>query len=101
MACCVGTSPNGSKVFVTGTSQGAGTGVDFSTIAYDAMTGAKLWVRRYDGPVSSTDAAHAMAVSPDGSMLVVTGESEGTTAGGTDYATIAYTATGGLTRSTG
>jgi hypothetical protein len=90
VARCVATSPSGSEVFVTGSSQGAGTGVDFATIAYDATTGAKLWVRRYDGPAGSTDAAHAMAVSPDRSMLVITGESQGTAAAGTDYATIAY-----------
>ena len=35
-------SPDGSRVFVTGQSAGAGTGADFATVAYDASDGRQL-----------------------------------------------------------
>lgn len=91
----VAASPDGSKVFATGLSLGTGSSVDYATVAYDAATGAKLWAKRYDGPASDDDFAHGIAVTPDGSMTVVTGESRGI---GTDFdfATVAYdSATGG------
>ena len=86
-------SPDGSVVFVTGTSLGwpdwNGT---YATVAYDAATGTRLWVRRYDGPANGDDVAIALEASPDGSDLFVTGRSEGATAGSTEYATVAYDA---------
>ena len=40
-------------VFVTGVSNGGSTSSDdYATIAYDASTGARLWVNRYNGPVT-------------------------------------------------
>ena len=35
--------------------------------------GARLWVKRHDGPVSSRDLAVSLAVSPDGNAVFVTG----------------------------
>jgi WD40 repeat protein len=93
-ATSVSPSPDGSKVFVTGSSQDVGSPGDYATIAYDAATGDSLWVRRYDGPGDGADSAESVAVSPDGSAVFVTGSSAGA-ASSFDYATIAYdTATG-------
>jgi outer membrane protein assembly factor BamB len=44
----VGVSPDGRTVFVIGDSWG--TYPDYATVAYDASTGAALWVSRYNGP---------------------------------------------------
>jgi hypothetical protein len=51
----VALSPDDSRVFETGQSWGGdpasgGTHYDFLTIAHDAMTGARLWTARYNGP---------------------------------------------------
>ena len=96
-ARAVAVSPDGSAVFVTGSSTGSTGGRDFATIAYDASSGATLWVSRYDGPENEEDAAAALCVSPDGSVLFVTGYSTAETSG-TDYSTIAYDAATGATR---
>ena len=48
----VAVSPDGAKVFVTGVSYGSTSGGDYATVAYDASTGAQLWVKRYNGPAN-------------------------------------------------
>jgi PQQ-like domain len=90
----LGVSPDGSKLFVTGGSAGSGSGFDYATVAYDAASGAPLWVSRYDGPAKNFDSAAALETSPDGSKVFVTGQSTGS-GGGYDYATVAYDATSG------
>ncbi|MGH3502335.1 MAG: PQQ-binding-like beta-propeller repeat protein [Nocardioidaceae bacterium] len=92
----LGMSPDGSTIFVTGLSTGKGTGNDFATIAYDAATGQRLWLARYDGPVSGSDWATALAVSPEGSTLFVTGYSHSRK--GPDYGIVAYDADTGEQR---
>lgn len=82
-------SPDGATAFVTGASHLHSTD-DFATVAYDSSTGAELWVARYNGPDNGNDHAVAIAVSPDGTIVFVTGYSEGATLGSLDYATIAY-----------
>lgn len=70
-------SPDGERVFVTGTSVGDGTQEDFATIAYDTTTGQELWVARYDGPESAADRAWAMVVDPEGTRVFVAGATAG------------------------
>jgi WD40 repeat protein len=86
----VAVSPDGSKVFVTGYSEGSTTSYDYATVAYDASTGAKLWVKRYDG-TGDFDVATALGMSSDGSKVFVTGYSLGS-ATYYNYATVAYDA---------
>jgi hypothetical protein len=88
-AAAMAVSPDGRAVYVTGTSVGATP--DFATIAYSAATGRRLWVKRYDGQGTSIDTAFAIAVSPDGKTVIVTGGNGGVIAD-TDYVTIAYEA---------
>jgi WD40 repeat protein len=89
-------SADGSRVFVTGVSGDAWSTEDYLTVAHDAATGAVLWAQRYDGTGAFHDAAHAIASSPDGSKVFVTGESDGSGPGSpTEFATIAYDAASG------
>src|SRR5581483_2283892 len=89
-ARALGVSPDGAKVFVTGRSTTIFPGQqDYATVGYDASTGSRLWVKRYDGTGNGPDDAYALGVSPDGSSVFVTGQSPGSTSG-FDYATVAY-----------
>jgi len=90
-------SPDGARVFVTGTSRW-----DYATVAYSAATGSQLWVARYDGPGrpieddedADYDQANALSVSGDGVKVFVTGMSDGGKSG-YDYGTVAYAAATG------
>jgi DNA-binding beta-propeller fold protein YncE len=81
-------SPDGTRVYVTG----AGFSYIFhermETIAYDALTGAQLWVRLYmDGRLSTSP--RDIAINPDAASLYITGTVGGTD---TDIITVAYDA---------
>src|SRR6266700_2717131 len=90
-ANAVAVSRAGDRVYVTGSSYGgSATGYDYATAAYDAATGARLWVARYNRTM--WDDARAVAVSPDGSTLYVTGVSDLAHSDTGDYATVAYNA---------
>jgi WD40 repeat protein len=95
-AVTVAVSPDGTEVFVTGTMYSAGSAWDYRTVAYNAATGAQLWARRYNSPANEEDNARAMAVSPTGDRVFVTGWSY-TNEYDTkyDYATVAYNAVTG------
>jgi DNA-binding beta-propeller fold protein YncE len=88
-------SADGSKVFVTGGSDGSGSFQDYGTVGYNASTGAKLWSTRYNGPGNSYDAGYSIGVNPAGTKLFVTGESYGGPAYSFDGATVAYNPTTG------
>src|SRR5258708_31049997 len=72
-AIAVAVSPDGGTVFVTGQSEGEQTfgHLDYATVAYNASTGAQLWVSRYNGPANGQDIAPPIAVSPAGSPAFV------------------------------
>lgn len=95
-------SPDGSRVYVTGTSGGGGIGksLSFATVAYDAVTGQQLWAARYAGLTDPSDnIATAIRVSPDGNRVYITGYSALGPAfpppANFDYATVAYDAATG------
>jgi hypothetical protein len=82
VASDVTVSPDSTKVFVTGsTPDGIG------TVAYNAATGARLWVRISPALATGT----SLAVSPDGSTLFVTGFPPQDQ----DYVTLAYSTASG------
>ena len=88
----IAVSPDGSKVFVTGEGEcpvgcGGGGFTGYTTIAYDASTGAMLWSSPYS---ESGPGAYSIAVSPDGSKVFVNGGS-----GNFGAATVAYDASTG------
>jgi outer membrane protein assembly factor BamB len=96
-ATSVAVSPDGSKVFVTGgTAVPSTSGGGYATVAYNAATGATLWVRRY-GSSADNGEAHSVVVSPDGSKVFVTGGIGPLSAGTSSLATVAYDASTGST----
>jgi DNA-binding beta-propeller fold protein YncE len=88
----VAVSPDSSRVFVTGTSEGRGTARDYLTVAYRASDGARAWVTRNGTP--QDDYAVALGVSPDGERVYVAGTVRGYSAGA-DYRVIALDSSNG------
>jgi hypothetical protein len=81
----------GGYIYVTGSSAGVGTGLDYATIKYGPQ-GNELWVARYDGP--GVDAPAAIGIDSAGNVFV-TGESRQPFGIG-DYATVKYGTNGNL-----
>jgi hypothetical protein len=90
VAFALGVSPDGSTIYVTGESGLMPFNHDYTTIAYDAHSGAQVWLARFDSHGGGNDVARALGTSPDGSTVYVTGEAG--PFGQTDYCTIAYDA---------
>ncbi len=82
-------SPDSGTVFVTGWSAGFGTGLDFVTLALDAVNGQAQWTKRFDGLAHGDDSARGLALRSGGGLLLVTGDSAGA-AGPADLMTVAY-----------
>ena len=88
------TIDNNGNIFVTGESEGAGTGKDYTTIKYNS-SGAQQWVQRYNNELANNDdipCAITVAVNND---ILVTGSSKSSSANGSeDYLTIRYRQSG-------
>jgi DNA-binding beta-propeller fold protein YncE len=82
-------SPGGARLYVGAFSEGQG--LDYAVVAIDTLTGGMVWEARYDGPAHGEDELHDLALSPDGTVVAVTGSSADAT-GHTNYATVAYRA---------
>jgi hypothetical protein len=97
-ASAVAVSQDGSRVYVTGESQegriacfGEVPSTAFATVEYEAATGNQGWVSRYAGLKKDPDQATDTLVSPDGSLVLVSGNSDFGCAS-SDVATVAYEA---------
>ena len=97
---------DGSRLYVTGSSQGSSGAGEYATASYDQATGREVWVARYADPAAFGATPTGLATSPDGSRVFVTG-SEVLDADGESsaFATVAYDAASGspewVARSTG
>jgi len=81
------------NVYVTGQSNGAGTGTyDYVTVKYNS-SGVQQWMASYNGTGNDWDTGEALAVDGSGNVYV-TGESVGSGTGPYDYATVKYNASG-------
>jgi hypothetical protein len=89
-------SPDGHLVFVTGESPGEPAYNDYATIAYDANTGQQMWLQRLDTGGGRGDTAYAIAASPDGTKVFVTGcTGDFDYCVNADFLTVAYDASNG------
>jgi hypothetical protein len=80
-------SPDGSTVYVTGTSiANYNTPADYATVAYRATSGAQLWAARYAVTGAQNNAAGVVA---SGGNAIVTGTS-GPYGSPSEFATVAY-----------
>lgn len=76
-----------SNVYITGESDGTGTGRDIFIVKYDALTGNQLFAFRWNGVANGHDVANAITLNPANGDIYVTGFT--TNAGGTrDYVCI-------------
>jgi hypothetical protein len=79
------------------TASPAGTGSAIVTVAYDAATGGRRWLARHRPAGTGTAMGAAVAVSPDGKTLVMTGMAESAKTR-TDSVTVAYDTASGKQR---
>lgn len=66
---------NTGNVYVSGTSEGAGSGLDYCVVKYD-YAGNLLWVYRYNGPGNLTDEVYSVQIDNLGNVYI-TGYSNG------------------------
>ncbi len=65
---------------------------DYVLVKYEGGTGETLWTRRYNGPADESDEVCAVAVDPEGNVIVTGSSADPTT--NLDFTTIKYSATG-------
>jgi uncharacterized delta-60 repeat protein len=78
---------NEDNIYVTGTSEGTGTNMDYATVKYNS-SGIEQWTARYNGPSNALDEAIGVAVDTAGNVYI-TGHSKGVNQN-FDYLTIKY-----------
>ncbi|MPZ95031.1 MAG: PQQ-binding-like beta-propeller repeat protein [Propionibacteriales bacterium] len=86
------TATRGNAVFVSGRLDSEAAGSDITTVAYRANDGRILWQASYDGDLHGSDNARDLAVSDDGTLLFVLGQTPGDLG---RVVTIAYDTTSG------
>lgn len=84
-------APDGTSLYVTGFSIVGNYDADYASVAYDAATGARKWVARYNGPgvKYSNDYPAGIVITPDGAGVVVTGQST-SSENHSEWFTVAY-----------
>src|ERR1051326_775732 len=82
---------SGANVYVTGSSDGGSSGLDYATVKYDS-NGVQQWVNVYNGPGNGEDQPSSVAVN-DSLSVFVTGWSRGVGTG-FDFATVKYDSAG-------
>ena len=81
------------SVYVTGSSFGVGSGLDFVTIKYNSW-GSVQWIARFNGAANRDDVPNALAIDSAGNVYV-TGSSQ-STSGDRDFQTIKYSTGGNI-----
>ena len=72
LADALAVSPDGNVAYVSGAG-GSLSDSGFLTVAYSALTGARVWAKAYDGPGGGFDRVYDMVLSPSGAEMFVTG----------------------------
>jgi WD40 repeat protein len=89
-------SPDSSAVIVAKSKVQTSTGLWYYLItAYDPVSGAKLWAARYSTQYGTSRDEPAVALSPDGSTLFITGATNSSKCCKTQVVTVAYNASDG------
>ena len=81
------------NLFCCGTSWGAGTSYDLTTLKYDP-NGNQIWAKRFSGPSGGGDFAAALAIDSNGNVHTTGHQYDKTTRADYDFATVKYSSGG-------